>query len=100
MISSLFSSVRLVVYAEYKFGVDKFAKKIIVLVVSDYFLQLRCEWACVWMLVCVPLMYVHVAQHSYAFVCFLSFIHGLNILVVFGHKTDKKKQYTDHIVLE
>ena len=35
-----------------------------------------------------------------AFVCFLSFFQGLNILVVFGHLTDKKAQYTEHIMLE
>ena len=35
-----------------------------------------CVCVCV-MLICVPLVSVHVPQHSYAFICFLSIIHGL-----------------------
>ena len=34
------------------------------------------------MIVCVPLVSVHVPQHSYAFIYFLSIIHGLKVLVV------------------
>ena len=42
-----------------------------------------CEWVyvCV-MIVCVPLVSVHVPQHSYAFIYFLSVIRGLEVLVV------------------